>query len=76
MTFRSSSSGIVPSASGPALTSRGEARFWRVSLALFLGGFATFALLYCGDGTAVRGGGKGSCMIGRLARIGVPSALE
>ena len=26
---------------------RGEARFWRVSFALFLSGLATFALLYC-----------------------------
>ncbi len=28
-------------------TLRGEARFWRVSFALFLGGLATFAVLYC-----------------------------
>src|SRR5208283_976602 len=28
-------------------TQRGEARFWRVNFALFLGGLATFALLYC-----------------------------
>ena len=26
---------------------RGGARFWRVNFALFLGSFATFALLYC-----------------------------
>ncbi|RBP07432.1 YNFM family putative membrane transporter [Roseiarcus fermentans] len=31
---------------GPPLL-RGEARFWRVSFALFLSGLATFALLYC-----------------------------
>ena len=29
------------------LTLRGEARFWRVCVALFLSGFATFAVLYC-----------------------------
>jgi YNFM family putative membrane transporter len=28
-------------------TMRGDARFWRVSLALFLSGLATFAVLYC-----------------------------
>ena len=31
----------------PPLTMRGEARFWRVSLALFISGLATFAVLYC-----------------------------
>ena len=31
----------------PALIGRGGARFWRVNFALFLGSFATFALLYC-----------------------------
>ena len=31
----------------PPLTQRGEARFWRVSSALFIGGLATFAVLYC-----------------------------
>ena len=31
----------------PALIARGGARFWQVSFALFLGSFATFALLYC-----------------------------
>ena len=31
----------------PPLTRRGEARFWRVSSALFIGGLATFAVLYC-----------------------------
>ncbi len=29
------------------VTLRGEARFWRISVALFLGGIATFAVLYC-----------------------------
>lgn len=40
----------APQGGAPApserLTVRGEARFWRVSFALFLGAFATFALLY------------------------------
>ncbi len=31
--------------SDPPLTARGDARFWRICVALFLGGFATFALL-------------------------------
>ena len=31
----------------PPLTQRGAARFWRVSFALFVGGLATFAVLYC-----------------------------
>jgi YNFM family putative membrane transporter len=31
----------------PPPTRRGEARFWRIAIALFIGGFATFALLYC-----------------------------
>ena len=31
----------------PPLIARGGARFWRVNFALFLGSFATFALLYC-----------------------------
>jgi YNFM family putative membrane transporter len=34
-------------AGDPPLITRGEARFWRVNFALFLGSFATFALLYC-----------------------------
>ncbi len=34
-------------AGDPPLIGRGGARFWRVSFALFLGSFATFALLYC-----------------------------
>jgi hypothetical protein len=32
-------------AGDPPLIARGGARFWRVSFALFLGSFATFALL-------------------------------
>ena len=38
--------GFRPPAS-PLLILRGEGRFWRVSFALFLGGLATFATLYC-----------------------------
>jgi MFS transporter, YNFM family, putative membrane transport protein len=34
-------------ASDPPLIARGGARFWRVSFALFLASFATFAVLYC-----------------------------
>ena len=34
-------------AEGSPLIVRGDARFWRVNSALFLGSFATFALLYC-----------------------------
>jgi MFS transporter, YNFM family, putative membrane transport protein len=34
-------------AGDPPLIARGGARFWRVNVALFLGSFATFALLYC-----------------------------
>jgi YNFM family putative membrane transporter len=34
-------------AGDPARIARGDARFWRVNFALFLGSFATFALLYC-----------------------------
>jgi MFS transporter, YNFM family, putative membrane transport protein len=34
-------------ADDPPLITRGDARFWRVNFALFLGSFATFALLYC-----------------------------
>ena len=34
-------------AGDPTLIGRGGARFWRVNFALFLGSFATFALLYC-----------------------------
>ena len=34
-------------AADPALIGRGGARFWRVNFGLFLGSFATFALLYC-----------------------------
>ncbi len=38
---------IEASADDPPLITRGGARFWRVNFALFLGSFATFALLYC-----------------------------
>jgi MFS transporter, YNFM family, putative membrane transport protein len=34
-------------AGDPPLITPGGARFWRVNFALFLGSFATFALLYC-----------------------------
>ncbi len=34
-------------AGDPTLIGRGGARFWRVNFGLFLGSFATFALLYC-----------------------------
>jgi MFS transporter, YNFM family, putative membrane transport protein len=34
-------------AGDPPLIARGGAGFWRVNFALFLGSFATFALLYC-----------------------------
>ncbi len=47
MTSGSSISGFAAPAADPLLTRRGEARFWRVSLALFIGSLATFALLYC-----------------------------
>src|SRR5271165_3944959 len=33
--------------SAPPLIARGDARFWRVSVALFIGGLATFGVLYC-----------------------------
>jgi YNFM family putative membrane transporter len=38
---------LKASAGDPSLIGRGGARFWRVNFALFLGSFATFALLYC-----------------------------
>jgi MFS transporter, YNFM family, putative membrane transport protein len=34
-------------ADDPPLIALGGARFWRVNFALFLGSFATFAMLYC-----------------------------
>jgi len=34
-------------ADNPSLKARGRGRFWRVNSALFLGSFATFAMLYC-----------------------------
>src|SRR5580700_4631023 len=47
MTSNSSTSRFAAPAAAPPLISRGEARFWRVSVGLFLGGVATFAVLYC-----------------------------
>jgi MFS transporter, YNFM family, putative membrane transport protein len=38
---------IKAAAGDPPLIASGGARFWRVNFALFLGSFATFALLYC-----------------------------
>jgi MFS transporter, YNFM family, putative membrane transport protein len=38
---------LKATAGDPPLITPGGARFWRVSFALFLGSFATFALLYC-----------------------------
>ena len=46
MTNPTATSGLAPAAS-ERLTLRGEARFWRICLAQFLGAFATFAVLYC-----------------------------
>jgi len=31
----------------PAIAARSEARLWRITLALFMAGFATFSLIYC-----------------------------
>ncbi len=47
MRIPTATSRLAAPASDWPLTRRGEALFWRVSLALFIGGFATFALLYC-----------------------------
>ena len=38
---------LAAPAGDPPLIARGGARFWRVNFALFLGSFATFAVLYC-----------------------------
>jgi hypothetical protein len=38
---------LAARSAAPPPTRRGEARFWRIAIALFIGGFATFALLYC-----------------------------
>jgi len=46
MMIPTATSGLAPAAF-ERLTRRGEGRFWRISVALFLGAFATFALLYC-----------------------------
>ncbi len=47
MTIPTTTSGFAAPAVELPLTARGDARFWRVSFALFIGGVATFALLYC-----------------------------
>jgi YNFM family putative membrane transporter len=47
MTIPQTTSGFAAPAADPPLVVRGDARFWRISLALCTGGFATFALLYC-----------------------------
>ena len=46
MTTRADASFDMTASAAP-MTKRGEARFWRVSLALFISGLATFAVLYC-----------------------------
>ena len=43
----SESSSVPSSAAVPLWTARGSAAYRRISLALFLSGFATFSLLYC-----------------------------
>ncbi|MGB3583095.1 MAG: MFS transporter, partial [Roseiarcus sp.] len=47
MTSTSPLPGLAAPAGDPPLIGRGGARFWRVNFALFLGSFATFAVLYC-----------------------------
>ena len=47
MSIPATPSAILAEAHDPPPILRGEARFWRVSAALFVGGFATFAPLYC-----------------------------
>ena len=47
MTPTSPLSGLAAPAGEPPPIARGGARFWRVNFALFLGSFATFAVLYC-----------------------------
>ena len=47
VTSTSSLPGLAAPAGEPPLIARGGARFWRVNFALFLGSFATFAVLYC-----------------------------
>ena len=47
MTIPIATSALAAQNADPPLTLRWEARFWRVCIALFLGGFATFAVLYC-----------------------------
>jgi MFS transporter, YNFM family, putative membrane transport protein len=47
VTSRSQISRLEAPAGDPPLITRGDARFWRVNFAQFLGSFATFAMLYC-----------------------------
>jgi YNFM family putative membrane transporter len=47
VTSTSPLSSVVAPTGDPPLIARGDAQFWRVNFALFLGSFATFALLYC-----------------------------
>ncbi len=47
MTSSPTISRFEASAGDPPLIARGGARFWRVNAGLFLGSFATFAMLYC-----------------------------
>ena len=47
MTIPTTRSVLTAPAVERTLIVRGDARFWRVSFALFIGGLATFALLYC-----------------------------
>src|SRR5271166_3997935 len=47
MTPGSTISRFAAPTSAPPLIARGDARFWRVSVALFIGGLATFGVLYC-----------------------------
>lgn len=47
MTSGSTISKFAAPTAPPPLIARGDARFWRVSLALFIGGLATFGVLYC-----------------------------
>lgn len=47
MALPTTTSALPAPASGAPPTRRGEPRFWRISGALFVGGVATFAPLYC-----------------------------
>ena len=46
MSIQTTTSAFATPVSGARPTLRGEARFWRICLALFVGGLATFAMLY------------------------------